>query len=164
MQTLHITASKKGQYEAMIKIHMYSTATWLKALTVRFILILGGFITFKHWLISDTKWTYSNYANVHSPIFIETGCNNDRINKEGESCFNQKLIFSEFVFMCVTYTSNCQNVIRQILPNLSQRLKLSTWLIILFDFKIYFSVNVLYLTQNIVLQLEFFLNKNKYLK
>ena len=83
MQTLNVTASKKGQYEAMINTHMYSTETLLKALTVRFILILGGFITFKHCLISDTKWTYSNYANVHSPIFTETGCHSDRINKEG---------------------------------------------------------------------------------
>ena len=83
MQTLHITSLKKGQYEAMIKIHMYSTTTWLKAVTVRFILSLGVFITFKHCLISDTMWTYSNYANVHSPIFTETGCHDDRINKEG---------------------------------------------------------------------------------
>lgn len=100
MQTLHITASKKGQYEAMIKIHMYSTATWLKALTGRFILILGFFITFKHWLISDTKWTYSNYANVHSPIFTETGCNNDRINKEGNHVSIRNKFFLN-LFSCV---------------------------------------------------------------
>lgn len=115
MQTLHITSLKKGQYEAMIKIHMHSTTTWLKAVTVRFILILGVFITFKHCLISDTMWTYSNDAMCIAQFSLRQDVMTIELTRRGvmlPSAINF-LFFYEFFFMSVTYIGNCQNVIKQ---------------------------------------------------
>lgn len=121
----------------MIKIHMYSTATWLKALTGRFILILGFLLHLNDgWFLIQSGHTVIMpmcMANFHwdkDVTMIE-------LTRRG-IMFQSEINFF-CCFSCVFYAGNCQNVIRQRLPNLSQRLKLIPKLIIVFDFKIYFS-------------------------
>ena len=84
----------------MIKIHMHSTTTWLIAVTVRFILILGVFITFKHCLISDTMWTYSNDAMCIAQFSLRQDVMTIELTRRGvmlPSAINF-LFFSDFFF------------------------------------------------------------------